>query len=114
MLFLHRDPDFQPAVAGEIGRGGVSGACTPVGRRYHRSFSDLDGAVDEASVSVRTHKRALFWDGLRKAAPGPEMDWFACSRPDTLAWPFLDQSDSGMTASGTKPPVREVRYRYRG
>src|SRR5206468_10242433 len=32
------------------------------GRRYHRLFSDFDGPVDEASVSVPlAHKRAVLW-----------------------------------------------------
>jgi hypothetical protein len=64
-----------------MGRGDASVACTPVGRRYHRLLSDLDGPVDEASVSVPlAHKRALLCgERPSKAAPGPETDWLACT-----------------------------------
>ena len=65
-----------------MGRGDVSGACTPVGRRCHRLLSDVDGA---ASMSLGpasrwpaavAHKRALFCGARPSGGGRPAEDGF--------------------------------------
>ncbi len=87
-----------------MGRGDASGACTPVGRRYHRLLSDVDEAESmKLRLALRwpatvAHKRALFC-GVRPSKGGarPRDGFRVCLRFAPAPWM------TGLPADGRGP-----------